>query len=225
MKCGARVAIGVVGGYFLGRTKKMKLALMLGGMAAGRRSGGPTELLGRGAKLLESSPELAALREQVQGRLVEAGKGAVLAVATRQIESLSDRVSQRVERLAEPGRVDGLRDVVDKTAGRPARNADDGDEVQRRTDENSVETESTGDGGGRDEPAERVDADSGSGGTAGSRPADRERPAGASRRGAGNRETRSSANPRRAAGTVSDAARAGGRAATGRVRRGTRSER
>ena len=39
MKCGARVAIGVAGGYFLGRTKKMKLALMLAGMAAGRRAG------------------------------------------------------------------------------------------------------------------------------------------------------------------------------------------
>ena len=36
MKCGARVALGVAGGYFLGRTKKMKLALMLAGMAAGR---------------------------------------------------------------------------------------------------------------------------------------------------------------------------------------------
>ena len=38
MKCGLRVALGVAGGYFLGRTKKMKLALMLGGMAAGRQS-------------------------------------------------------------------------------------------------------------------------------------------------------------------------------------------
>jgi hypothetical protein len=223
MKCGARVAIGVVAGYFLGRTKKMKLALMLGGMAAGRRSGGPAELLGRGAKLLESNPELATLREQVQGRLVEAGKGAVLAVATRQIESLSDRVSQRVERLADPGRVDDVRDVVGKATGRPARNAGDRNDVERRTDESSAETEPTA--GGRDQPAERVDADSGSGGTAGSRPADRERSASAPRRGSGNRETRSAANPRRAAGTVSDGARAGARGATGRVRRGTRSER
>jgi hypothetical protein len=31
-----RVALGVAGGYLLGRTKKMKLALMLGGMIASR---------------------------------------------------------------------------------------------------------------------------------------------------------------------------------------------
>jgi hypothetical protein len=224
MKCGARVAIGVAAGYFLGRTKKMKLALMLGGMAAGRRAGGPGELLGRGAKLLESNAELAALRDQVQGRLVEAGKGAVLAVATRQIESLSDRVAQRVERLADPGRVGGLRDVVDGATGRSASGGREDAGRAEATDEGSVETEPAGDG--REEPAERGGGERGSGRTAESRPADRERSAaGGSGRGAGNRETRSAANPRRAAGTAASGARAGARAATGRVRRGTRGER
>lgn len=103
MKCGARVAIGVAGGYFLGRTKKMKLALMLGGMAVGRNAGGPGELLGRGTKLLSSSPELSRLTDEVRGRLLEAGKGAALAVATRQVESLTDRVGKRVESLGEIG--------------------------------------------------------------------------------------------------------------------------
>ncbi len=65
MKCGARVALGVAGGYLLGRTKKMKLALMLGGMAAGRRAGGPGELLGQGTKLLAASPELSRLVSEV----------------------------------------------------------------------------------------------------------------------------------------------------------------
>jgi hypothetical protein len=103
MKCGARVALGVAGGYFLGRTKKMKLALMLGGMAAGRSAGGPGELLGRGTKLLSSSPELSRLTDEVRGRLLEAGKGAALAVATRQVESLTDRVGKRVESLGDIG--------------------------------------------------------------------------------------------------------------------------
>ena len=48
MKCGARVALGVAGGYFLGRTNKMKLALMLSGMAAGRQAGGPGQILAQG---------------------------------------------------------------------------------------------------------------------------------------------------------------------------------
>jgi hypothetical protein len=103
VKCGARVALGVAGGYLLGRTKKMKLALMLGGMAAGRRAGGPGELLNRGTKLLETSPELSRLVGDVRGRLLEAGKGAALAVAARQVEALTDRVGKRVESLAGAG--------------------------------------------------------------------------------------------------------------------------
>jgi hypothetical protein len=103
MKCGARVAVGVAGGYFLGRTKKMKVALMLGGMAAGRRAGGRTELLAQGAKLLGQSPELARLTEEIRGRLLEAGKGAAMAVAARQVESLTDRVGKRVESLGDLG--------------------------------------------------------------------------------------------------------------------------
>lgn len=103
MKCGARVALGVAGGYLLGRTKKMKLALMFAGMAAGRSAGGPGELLKGGTKLLSSSPELARLTDEVRGRLMEAGKTAALAVATRQVESLTDRVGRRVESLGDLG--------------------------------------------------------------------------------------------------------------------------
>jgi hypothetical protein len=104
VKCGARVALGVAGGYLLGRTKKMKLALMLGGMAAGRRAGGPGELLSRGTKLLETSPELSRLVGDVRGRLLDAGKGAALAVAARQVEALTDRVGKRVESFGTPQR-------------------------------------------------------------------------------------------------------------------------
>ena len=101
MKCGARVALGVAGGYFLGRTKKMKLGLMLGSIAAGRRAGGPGELLGQATKLLSASPELTRLTDEVKGRLFDAGKGAVLAVAARQVEALTDRVGKRVESIGE----------------------------------------------------------------------------------------------------------------------------
>jgi hypothetical protein len=108
MKCGARVALGVAGGYFLGRTKKMKLGLMLAGMAAGRQAGGPGALLGQGKNLLNASPELLRLTDEVKGRLLDAGKGAALAVATRQVEALTDRVAGRVEsslgNLGERGR-------------------------------------------------------------------------------------------------------------------------
>ena len=103
MKCGARIALGVAGGYFLGRTKKMKLALMLGGMAAGRQTGGPAQLLQQGAKLLGQSPELGRLTDEIRGRLLEAGKGAAVAVATRQVEALTDRLVSQVGTATEAG--------------------------------------------------------------------------------------------------------------------------
>jgi hypothetical protein len=103
VKCGLRVALGVAGGYFLGRTKKMKLAMMLAGMAAGQQAGGPGELLKGGTKLLASRPELARLTDEVRGRLLEAGKAAAVAAATRQVENLADRVGKRVEALGDIG--------------------------------------------------------------------------------------------------------------------------
>ena len=88
VKCGARVALGVAGGYFLGRTKKMKLALALAGMAAGKRAGGPGQLLTQGTKLLGQSPEVTRLTDELRGRLLDAGKGAAVAIAARQVEAL-----------------------------------------------------------------------------------------------------------------------------------------
>jgi hypothetical protein len=103
VKCGVRVALGVAGGYFLGRTKKMKLAMMLGGMAAGRQAGGPGQLLGQGMKLLGQSPELSRLTDELRGRLLDAGKGAAVAIATRQVENLTERVVGQVGALTDAG--------------------------------------------------------------------------------------------------------------------------
>jgi hypothetical protein len=79
----------------------MKLAMMLAGMAAGRRAGGPAGLISQGTKLLGQSPEILRLDDELRGRLLEAGKSAALAVAARQVESLTDRLTQRVGSLAD----------------------------------------------------------------------------------------------------------------------------
>lgn len=97
------MALGVAGGYFLGRTKKMKLALMLGGMAGGRRAAGPGQLLGQATKLLGQSPELTRLADELRGRLLDAGKGAAVAIATRQVEHLTERMVSRVGTSADAG--------------------------------------------------------------------------------------------------------------------------
>jgi hypothetical protein len=116
VKCGARIALGIAGGYFLGRTKKMKLALMLGGMAAGRRAGGPGQLIAQGTKLLGQSPELGRLTDEIRGRLLEAGKGAAVAVATRQVEGLTDRLVSQLGTATEAGERTA-RDVGEKAGG------------------------------------------------------------------------------------------------------------
>lgn len=156
MKCGARVALGVAGGYFLGRTKKMKLALMLAGMAAGRQAGGPGALLEQGRKLLNASPELLRLSDDVKGRLLDAGKGAALAVATRQVEALTDRVAGRVEsslgNIAERGR--GSR------GSSRAADEDDADQdvADERADDEPPEDSAADEGGSTSDDDARTDS-------------------------------------------------------------------
>jgi hypothetical protein len=145
------VALGVAGGYLLGRTKKMKLALMLGGMAAGRRAGGPGELLSRGTKLVEASPELSRLVGEVRGRLIEAGKGAAVALATRQVEALTDRVGQRVESLASGGVPKRAKAAQEPAPERPAEDEYDQDEAAQ---DEPAQDEPAQDETAQDEPAQ-----------------------------------------------------------------------
>jgi hypothetical protein len=203
VKCGARVALGVIGGYFLGRTKKMKLAMMLGGMAAGRKAGGPGELLRTGTKLLNSSPELARLTDEVRGRLLEAGKGAALAVAARQVESLTDRVGKRVESLGDVGVPRRKKSEEPEDEYEDAERADVDDEDAERAD---VDDEGPPPAEDEDEeealPPRRAQQRARSGKAASSR---------GGKNGAG-----ATATLKRTAGPASGAARTAGKAAAGR---------
>jgi hypothetical protein len=114
----------MAGGYFLGRTRKMKLALMLAGMMAGRQVGGPGELLAQGSKLVSSSPELTRLVGDVRGRLLDAGKDAALAVATRQVESWADRVVGRPAGSAPPDEDGNGEGSADGASKRPPADED-----------------------------------------------------------------------------------------------------
>lgn len=140
MKYGGRVVLAVAGGYVLGRTKKMKLAIMLAGMASGNRiARDPTQLLAQGTRLVQSSPQLSALSDQVRGRLVEAGKDVAVAVVSRQMDSLSDRLSERTDRLS--GRLDeSTGDASDRAdAADPA-----GDATGRGDDDRGAGTSEAG---------------------------------------------------------------------------------
>jgi hypothetical protein len=65
--------------------------------------GGPGQLLAQGTKLLGQSPEVACLNDELRGRLLDARKGAAVAIAARQVEALTERVVNRVGNLTEAG--------------------------------------------------------------------------------------------------------------------------
>lgn len=103
MKCRIPVALALSGGYILGRTKKMKLALMVAGMAAGSRLPiNPSELAKRGANALQSSEEVGKLVDLARTGLVDAGKAAAVSAASSRIEAISGRLADRAAKLDSP---------------------------------------------------------------------------------------------------------------------------
>lgn len=112
MKTKGQVALAVGAGYMLGRTHRMKMALMLAAAGAtGRFPGGPRDLLERGTKMLASSPEFAKISDSVREELVSAAKAAAVTAASQRINSLNNRL------LSSGGEVVGdVGDTVDDTA-------------------------------------------------------------------------------------------------------------
>ena len=91
-----RIVVGVAGGYLLGRTKKLRLALALGGALAGRRLAAQRgDLLAQGSKLMEGNPQLKALQGQLTGKLVEVAREAALVAAASRVEALTKSLESR----------------------------------------------------------------------------------------------------------------------------------
>jgi len=134
MKDGFRIALAVGIGYLLGRTRKLRLALALAGVGAGRRlGGGPGGLVKQGTRLFGSSPEVKALTESVRERLLDAGKAAAVTAANSQIDALSDRIQERTRSLTEPpvpGRT-GEREEREAGRGRPEERYEEEEEELR----------------------------------------------------------------------------------------------
>ncbi|MBB5158538.1 hypothetical protein [Saccharopolyspora phatthalungensis] len=103
MKSGPHIALAVGIGYVLGRSRKMKLAIMVGAMMAGRRLPlDPRDLLAQGSKLLGGSPELKKLTDDARDRLLDAAKTAAIAAATNKIDSIGDNLTKRAAGLRVP---------------------------------------------------------------------------------------------------------------------------
>lgn len=128
------LALGLVGGYLLGRTRKAKFALTVASVVLGKRMGvNPQQLLTEGLKKLSSTPEFSRLEEQIRGELMSAGKSMVTAAANRRMDSLSDALRDRTESLS------GL----EEDKGEPEGEEPEGGEPEERAEEEPQEEPTT----------------------------------------------------------------------------------
>ncbi|MCN9243480.1 DNA primase [Streptomyces sp. RY43-2] len=96
------LSLAIGAGYVLGRTKKMKLALAMGSLVAGKRMRlDPRALANLVDEQLRNNPELKEMGGQLREDLRGAGSAASGALVERQIENLADRLHGRTERVRE----------------------------------------------------------------------------------------------------------------------------
>lgn len=130
----ARTVAAVAGGYLLGRTKKMKLAIMMAGLMAGKKL--PTsgkDLQEQLRSLVDSNPEIAGLVKQVQGNLNQAARAAAVTAATHQVNRFADTLHDRAESLRsgpqdEDGDAEDQAEAEDQDVDADEADADESDE-------------------------------------------------------------------------------------------------
>ncbi|MEV0891620.1 hypothetical protein [Promicromonospora sp. NPDC050262] len=89
-----KIAAVLLTGYLLGRTKRMKLALAAAGALAVRELRANPDLLKTGSSVL-ASPAVKKLTDELSGRLVDAGKTAVVAAAAKRVDGLVSNLEKR----------------------------------------------------------------------------------------------------------------------------------
>ncbi|MGW7570050.1 DNA primase [Streptomyces tendae] len=147
-RVGLGLAIGA--GYLLGRTKKLKMAVAVGTMVAGKKMNltpkGIAELV---SGQLQNNPQFKEIGDQLRTDLRGVGKAASGAMVERQIDALADRLH---------GRTAEVRDQLSGVASRaPGVGSDDSRESRdSEASEDSEYEEATGE---REEPEEYRDAE------------------------------------------------------------------
>ena len=126
MMTNGKIAVAVAGGYLLGRTKKMKLALGLGMLLAGKKiTLDPQQL----ARAVADSPLLSGLNAQARKELSGAAKSAATSALSTRMNGLADSLHERT--LSLRGEADDERDERDE------RDADEEPEDDEPADEAS----------------------------------------------------------------------------------------
>ncbi|MBZ6209441.1 DNA primase [Streptomyces olivaceus] len=171
-RVGMGLAVGA--GYLLGRTKKLKLAVAVGTMVAGKKLNltpkGIAELV---SGQLQNNPQFKEIGDQLRTDLRGVGKAASGAMVERQIGALADRLHGRTAEVR-----DQLSGAVPKAPGVGSRDSGDSEDPEEYAEQDDERDERDG-RDADDEPDGRAgrDADDEPDGRAG-RERDGRRPAG-----------------------------------------------
>ncbi|MER6027693.1 DNA primase [Streptomyces sp. NPDC001851] len=97
-----RTALGLAvgAGYLLGRTKKLKVALAVGSLAAGKKLNlSPGALAAMARQQLRDNPQFKEIGDQLRQDLRGVGKAASGAMVERQMSTLADRLHDRTSQV------------------------------------------------------------------------------------------------------------------------------
>lgn len=111
-RMGLGLAIGA--GYLLGRTRKLKMAVAVGGLVAGKKLNlSPRMVAELVSQQLRDNPQFKELGDQLRGDLRGVGKAASGALVERQLGSLADRLHGRTAEMRDQLNGGGPRDRAD----------------------------------------------------------------------------------------------------------------
>ncbi|MFJ4948385.1 DNA primase [Streptomyces sp. NPDC088760] len=160
-----RTALGLAvgAGYLLGRTKKLKMALAVGSLVAGKKLNlSPRMVADLVNQQLKNNPQFKEIGDQLRQDLRGVGKAASGAVAERQLNALADRLHGRTAQVRdqlsgimpsqsdeEPDEEDGEEDSRQESAG---------DREEDRRDKQSRDEESRDEKPARKGPAKKTAA-------------------------------------------------------------------
>ncbi|MFJ4332882.1 DNA primase [Streptomyces sp. NPDC088935] len=146
-RVGLGLAVGA--GYLLGRTKKLKLAVAVGTMVAGKKMNltpkGIAELV---SGQLQNNPQFKEIGDQLRTDLRGVGKAASGAMVERQIDALADRLHGRTAEVR-----DQLSGVASRASGAGSDDSRDSEASEDSEYEEPAEREE------REEPDEREEAE------------------------------------------------------------------
>jgi hypothetical protein len=145
-----RTALGLAvgAGYLLGRTKKLKMALAVGSLVAGKKLNlSPKTLADLVNQQLKSNPQFQEIGDQLRQDLRGVGKAATGAMVERRMSSLADRLHSRT---------DQVRDQLSGGSGEESAEGEEGPEKESAEGEEAPEKGSAeGEGASEKGTAER----------------------------------------------------------------------